>query len=94
MSELIPAFDLQQFLSAPWSDAENFFRTGRDFVMVRDGAAMQKAMRDLLADRAMADEIAMSGRATIEQRHTCAHRVDELLAIVHELQDVPAAALS
>jgi spore maturation protein CgeB len=81
-------------LSAPWSDAEGLFRPGRDFVMVRDGAGMQKAMRDLLGDRAMADEIAMSGRARIEQRHTCAHRVDELLAILHELQELPVAASS
>lgn len=81
-------------LSAPWSDTEGLFRSGEDFVMVRDGAGMQKAMRDVLGDREMADEIAMSGRARIEQRHTCAHRVDELFAIIHELREVPAAALS
>jgi len=80
-------------LSAPWSDAENLFRPGRDFLMVENAAGMQRAMRDLLADRAMADEIAMSGRASIERRHTCAHRVDELFAILHELREIPVAAL-
>jgi spore maturation protein CgeB len=40
----------------------------------------------------MAREVALSGRRTILDRHTCAHRVDELLAIARELRDTPAAA--
>jgi spore maturation protein CgeB len=41
----------------------------------------------------MARELAGHGRQTILSRHTCAHRVDELLAIYAELEGArPEAA--
>jgi spore maturation protein CgeB len=72
-------------VSAPWDDAEGLFRPGRDFLVARDGGEMKRHLRDLLADRELAAEIARSGRETVLDRHTCAHRVDELLAISREL---------
>jgi spore maturation protein CgeB len=72
-------------VSAPWDDAEGLFRPGRDFLVARDGQEMKRHLRDLLADRELAAEIARSGRETVLDRHTCAHRVDELLAIASEL---------
>jgi spore maturation protein CgeB len=68
-------------ISAPWDDAEGLFRPG-DFVRVRDGEEMARAMAALRDDPAFAAELSRSGRETIEQRHSCAHRVDELLAIL------------
>jgi spore maturation protein CgeB len=72
-------------VSAPWDDAEGLFRPGRDFLVARDGGEMRRHLRDLLEDPALAAEIARSGRETVLDRHTCAHRVDELLAIGREL---------
>jgi spore maturation protein CgeB len=72
-------------VSAPWDDAEGLFRPGRDYLVARDGGEMKRHLRDLLNDPALAAEIARSGRETILDRHTCAHRVDELLAIGREL---------
>jgi spore maturation protein CgeB len=72
-------------VSAPWNDAEGLFRPGRDFLVARDGEEMRRHLRDLLGDPALAAEIARSGRETVLDRHTCAHRVDELLAIGREL---------
>jgi hypothetical protein len=46
---------------------------------------MQQHMKALLYDRDMADELAGHGRRTLLQRHTCAHRVDELMQIYHDL---------
>jgi hypothetical protein len=43
---------------------------------------MKRHLRALRDDRGLADTIARSGLETIRQRHTCAHRVDELLAIL------------
>lgn len=77
-------------VSAPWDDAEGLFHPGKDYLVARDGAAMKRHLRDLLNDSAMAREIALSGRRTILDRHTCAHRVDELLAIAGELRSSPA----
>jgi len=72
-------------ISAPWSDSENLFRPGQDFLFARSGAEMRTHMRDLLSDPAQAAAIARSGLETILARHTCGHRVDELLAIVDEI---------
>ncbi|HXH13015.1 MAG TPA: glycosyltransferase [Alphaproteobacteria bacterium] len=70
---------------APWDDAEGLFIPGKDFLVARHGAEMQRHLQVLLADQAMARELAEHGRQTILSRHTCAHRVDELLAIHAEL---------
>jgi spore maturation protein CgeB len=39
----------------------------------------------VLADPKLAQGLARRGRRTILTRHTCAHRVDELLAILRSL---------
>jgi spore maturation protein CgeB len=72
-------------ISAPWDDAEHLFEPGKDFLMARNGREMQDHIRNLLADPAAAAELAARGRATIMKRHTCAHRVEELMAICAEL---------
>jgi len=81
-------------VSSPWNDVEQLFTPGRDFLVAQDGDEMQKHLRAVLADEAMAQELAQHGRATILARHTCAHRVNELLAIAQSLsagvQQVPA----
>jgi spore maturation protein CgeB len=71
-------------ISAPWDDAEHLFRPGRDFLTVRDGREMKAAMRDVLADEALRQDLISSGLETILARHTCRHRVDELLTILAE----------
>jgi spore maturation protein CgeB len=68
-------------VSAPWQDSEGLFRPGRDYLEARDGAQMQRALRDVLADADLAAALRRSGLETIAARHTCAHRVDELLEI-------------
>ena len=68
-------------VSAPWDDAEGLFRPGQDYLLVRDGAEMTSAMRDMREDRQLRAALAASGLETIRARHTCAHRADELLAV-------------
>ena len=72
-------------VSAPWQDAEGLFTPGADFLVARDGAEMREHLRFVLHDRSAAAELAGHGRKTILARHTCAHRVDELVAITKEL---------
>ena len=69
-------------ISAPWSDAEGLFRAGTDFLFARDGADMQRLLAEVLADPDRAAALATAGLETIQARHTCRHRVDELLAIL------------
>ncbi len=73
-------------ISAPWDDAEGLFTPGRDYLVARDEAEMIQQMRALLEDEALARELAGHGLRTILARHTCAHRVAELLAICAELR--------
>ncbi len=73
-------------ISAPWDDAESLFTPGRDFLVARDGAEMRRHLRAVLHEPELAASLTRHGRATILRRHTCAHRVDELLAILAECQ--------
>jgi spore maturation protein CgeB len=70
---------------APWDDAERLFAAGSDYLVARDGAEMRRHLSALLHDEAMARALAERGRATVLARHTCAHRVDELLRIHRQL---------
>lgn len=70
---------------SPWRDEERLFRPGRDFLMARDGEEMRRHLRSVLEDEDLAGQLACSGRERIESRHTCAHRVDELLEIRAEV---------
>ncbi|MBX6331904.1 MAG: glycosyltransferase [Gemmatimonadaceae bacterium] len=72
-------------ISAPWEDTEGLFTAGEDFLVARDGAEMRRHLRDVLNDPALANALRARGVQTIRERHTCAHRVRELLAIVAEL---------
>jgi spore maturation protein CgeB len=67
-------------VSAPWEDVDGLFREG-DFLRARDGDEMAAALREALADPSFAER----GRETVLARHTCAHRVQELMAILAEL---------
>jgi len=69
-------------ISAPWDDAEQLFTPDRDYLVARDGGEMRRMLREVLNDPSLAAALAEHGLQTIRTRHTCAHRVDELLAIV------------
>ncbi len=78
-------------LSAPWDDCEHLFRPGQDFILCRSGDEMQQQLAVLKADPARRAALVSQGLATVEARHTCAHRVDELMTILATLQ-APATA--
>jgi spore maturation protein CgeB len=52
---------------------------------------MKRHLRRLLDDPQFAGALSAHGRKTILQRHTCAHRIDELIDIYHRI-DSPAAS--
>lgn len=72
-------------ISAPWEDAEELFTPGKDFLVARNSEEMKRHLKDVLTDAALAKELTQHGLQTIRDRHTCAHRVDELLKIYAEL---------
>ena len=72
-------------VSAPWNDAEDLFTPGEDYLVAEDGPAMERHLERLMDDPGFAADLAARGRATVLARHTCAHRVDELLRIIERL---------
>ncbi|MBV8808800.1 MAG: glycosyltransferase family 1 protein [Acidobacteriaceae bacterium] len=68
-------------VSAPWEDVEGLFRTCEDMLIARNGIEMRSMIAEVCNDPALASSLAKNGLETIARRHTCAHRVDELLAI-------------
>jgi spore maturation protein CgeB len=70
---------------APWEDAEHLFTPGLDFLVARDGEQMERHLAALREDADLRRALAEHGRRTILARHTCAHRVEELLGFCREL---------
>jgi len=81
-------------VSAPWDDCEGLFRPGQDYLVARDTTEMREAMQAILEFPELAAKLRESGLETIRTRHTCAHRVDELLAIDAELRGDASASSS
>jgi spore maturation protein CgeB len=75
-------------VSAWWHDSEGLFTPGSDFLLARSPEEMTRHLSVVLADRDFAAALARHGLETIRRRHTCAHRVDELLGIVAGLRGV------
>jgi spore maturation protein CgeB len=73
-------------VSTGWEDAEGLFTPGEDFLVAKTPAEMRAHLTALHADPALRHHLIEHGLDTIRRRHTCAHRVDELLAIVGDVR--------
>jgi spore maturation protein CgeB len=71
---------------ALWDTSESLFTSGEDFLFARTGREMACQIERLLGDAELRERLVCHGLKTILSRHTCAHRVDELLAIVDEIR--------
>jgi spore maturation protein CgeB len=72
-------------VTAPWDECEQMFTPDVDLLVARDGSDMEHRMEALHSDPDFARFIGANGYQTVVSRHTCAHRVQELLAICREL---------
>lgn len=70
---------------SPWNDVEGLFEPGQDFLIARDSAEMTRHLSALINDEAMRERQVAHGLSTVLRRHTCAHRVDELLQIAERV---------
>jgi spore maturation protein CgeB len=81
-------------VSARWNDAGGLFTAGEDFLVARDGGEMTMHLAALVADDERRRTLSDRGRATVLSRHTCGHRVDELLEIYNGVRATRAAHIS
>jgi spore maturation protein CgeB len=72
-------------VASAWEDEGGLLTPGRDYLVARDGSEMKQHLRALMSEPALRAELARNGLETVRARHTCAHRVDELLEISGEL---------
>ena len=72
-------------VSSPWEDAEGLFTPGDDFLVACNGEEMKVQLKKILNDTEFAKALSQRAQQTITERHTCAHRVDELENIFDEL---------
>ena len=79
-------------VSAPWKDSEGLFEPGKDFLVARSGEEMKHHLESLMNDSDLAGQLAAHGQQTILDRHTCAHRVDQLMQICNEVGAAERAA--
>jgi spore maturation protein CgeB len=69
-------------ISLPWDDTDHVFEAGADYAVAHSPDEMRELIAELCSKPAARDALGQHGRQTILNRHTCGHRVDELLTIV------------
>lgn len=72
-------------VSARWQDTEGLFRVGKDFLFAENGKEMRSRLNSLLTDLTLVNQVVENGLETIRNKHTCGHRVDQLLGILDAL---------
>lgn len=77
-------------ICSPWQDCEELFPVDA-YLTASDSDAMERAMTCVLQDRDRAAEVTRVGLRAVQSRHTCAHRVGELMNILQALRNPYAA---
>jgi spore maturation protein CgeB len=72
-------------VTAPWDECDQMFNPGVDVLVARDGREVERHLVALHRDAEFARFVGANGYQTVVSRHTCGHRVQELLAICHDL---------
>jgi spore maturation protein CgeB len=73
-------------ISAPWNDSENLFTPGKDYLVADNGEKMKKLLMDVIANKTLSESLTAHGLKTIQDKHTCRHRTNELLSIVDKIK--------
>src|SRR5690606_23235796 len=71
-------------LSAPWEDSENLFTEGKDYLMAKSGQDMMILLAKVLTEPNFTTTMVNHAFETIQSKHTCDHRAQQLLEIYHQ----------
>jgi spore maturation protein CgeB len=69
-------------ISAPWSDSEGLFNPGTDYLVAQNEAQMECHLSAVREDADLRNSLIENGLSAIRSRHSCAHRAEQLLAIL------------
>ncbi len=73
-------------ISSPWNDSENLFSPGKDYLVAQNKSEMKKHLHDVLNNEVISGDLIRNGLKTIREKHSCSHRVDELLEIIDQFK--------
>lgn len=73
-------------ICSPWDDAEHLFCPGKDYLVAHHKKEMKRHLQIILNQPDTAHRLTQNAWHTIQQKHTCKHRANELLHIVKTLQ--------
>jgi spore maturation protein CgeB len=79
-------------VSCRWDDCEGLFTAGRDYIAVDSPEGMLAALQMVFNDSDLRRSLSEHALNTIQSRHTCAHRFDELLSITESVRTSPSAS--
>lgn len=79
-------------ISAPWDDSESLFAEGKDYLAAKDGKEMTRLMAELTEDAHHRERLSEHGLMTVLTRHTCGHRVNELMDVLMKVSGACRAA--
>jgi len=69
-------------VSAPWNDSERLFNPNSDYLVARDESEMERHLAVIRRDPDLRRSLVENGLAAIRDRHSCAHRAEQLLTIL------------
>ena len=72
-------------ICSPWRDSEQLFSLGEDYLIAKNGNDMGYKIAQVLKSAQLAQSLSKNGRKTILEKHTCAHRIDQLETILDEI---------
>jgi spore maturation protein CgeB len=72
-------------ICSPWYDTEQLFTQGKDYLVAYNGNEMKNLLKEVINNESFAQSLSVHGQNTILKKHTCAHRVKELLEICDKI---------
>jgi spore maturation protein CgeB len=74
-------------ISSPWDDKENLFTPGKDFLVAQNGKEMEEHLKNVLNNPELSKSLTNHGLKTIREKHTCDHRVNELINVFKSIEN-------
>lgn len=71
-------------ICSTWHDTENLFTAGKDYLLANSGAEMKDHMHTVLNNPGAANALVKHALRTINTRHTCNHRLNQLLSVTEK----------
>jgi spore maturation protein CgeB len=71
---------------SPWDDTEKLFNAGKDLLIAHSERQMRKDLLKVLSGQKYSGPLVCNGLNTILRKHTCDHRVNELMGILNDIE--------